>query len=240
MGATGRPVRRLGRVTEPVSPSTGWGVLHLFCKAPRGGAVDAEAVRTAVKSVEGGDYQLLTFAILGHKADFGFMLIGPDLWRLHGFQSALQAAGVELVASYVSLTEVSEYAKGMPAERLNARLYPNLPLEGMKAFCFYPMSKRRDVGQNWFTQSYEERERMMFEHGSSGRKFAGRIVQLITGSTGLDDYEWGVTLLGAHPDDIKECVYTMRYDEASAVYAEFGPFYSGMLADLDDLLPASP
>jgi peroxiredoxin len=97
------------------------------------------------------------------------------------------------------------------------------------------MSKRRNVRQNWYTATYEERERLMMEHGSSGRKFAGRVVQLVTGSTGLDDFEWGVTLFAVHPDDLKECVYTMRFDEASAVYAEFGPFYTGMVAGLDEL-----
>ena len=71
----------------------------------------------------------------------------------------------------------------------------------------------------------------MFEHGTSGRKFAGRLVQLITASTGLDDYEWGVTLFAARPDDLKDVVYTMRFDEASAVFAEFGPFYTGLVAD---------
>jgi chlorite dismutase len=70
----------------------------------------------------------------------------------------------------------------------------------------------------------------MYEHGASGRRFAGRVTQLITGSTGLDDYEWGVTLFCEHPDDVKEIVYTMRYDEASAQYGEFGPFFVGMVA----------
>ena len=228
-------------MTDAVSPSTGWGVLHLFCKLPAGraaaAAVDVEAVQTAVKAASEGDHQVVTFAVLGHKADLGFLALGPDLWRLHALQVAVQAAGLEVTASYVSLTEVSEYAKGMPAERLQARLYPTLPPEGKPAFCFYPMSKRREAGANWFMQPYEERERLMYEHGSSGRKFAGRVLQFVTGSTGLDDFEWGVTLFGVTPDDLKECVYTMRFDEASAVYAEFGPFYAGMVADLATLLP---
>ena len=76
----------------------------------------------------------------------------------------------------------------------------------------------------------------MHEHGVSGRKFAGRVVQYITGSTGLDDYEWGVTLFAVHPDDLKEVVYTMRFDEASAVYAEFGPFYTGMVTPVEELV----
>ena len=98
------------------------------------------------------------------------------------------------------------------------------------------MSKKRVGDVNWFTLEYDRRKELMYEHGTSGRKFAGRIVQLITGSTGLDDYEWGVTLFGVHPDDLKEVVYTMRFDEASSVYAEFGPFYTGMVAELDEIL----
>jgi chlorite dismutase len=217
-----------------VSPTTGWGVLHLFCKT--GPGLDVEAVRTAIKAAEGDDHQVVTFAVLGHKADLGVLALGPDLWRLRTLQSALQSAGLDVVDSYVSLTETSEYAKGMPEERLRARLYPQLPPEGKPAICFYPMSKRRNVGQNWYTAPYDERERLMFEHGTSGRKFAGRILQLVTGSTGLDDYEWGVTLFAVAPDDLKECVYTMRFDEASALYAEFGPFYTGMVASIDELL----
>jgi peroxiredoxin len=217
-----------------VSPHQGWGVLHLFCRLRPG--VDTEAVRTAVKQAQQDDHQVVTFAVLGHKADLGFLALGPDLWRLRTLQSALVDAGLELTDSYVSLTETSEYAKGMPAERLNARLYPQLPPEGKPAVCFYPMSKRRNVGQNWYSQPYEERERLMIEHGGTGRTFAGRVTQLVTGSTGLDDFEWGVTLFAVTPDDLKDCVYTMRFDEASAVYAEFGPFYTGMVADIDTLL----
>lgn len=218
----------------PVSPSVGWAVLHLFCKLRPG--LDPEAVRTAVKAASEGDHQVVTFAVLGHKADIGFLALGPDLWRLRTLQSALVDAGLELTDSYVSLTETSEYAKGMPEERLRARLYPQLPPEGKPAVCFYPMSKRRNVGQNWYAQPYQERERLMLEHGSTGRTFAGRVVQLVTGSTGLDDYEWGVTLFAVNPDDLKDCVYTMRFDEASATYAEFGPFYTGMVADIEQLL----
>ena len=75
----------------------------------------------------------------------------------------------------------------------------------------------------------------MHEHGASGRKFAGRVVQYVTGSTGLDDYEWGVTLFAVHPDDLKQVVYTMRFDQASAVYGEFGPFYTGYVVSPEDL-----
>lgn len=223
-------------MNQPLSPSTGWGVLHLFCRLTP--SLDAEAVVAAVKAASADDHQVVPFAVLGHKADLGFLALGPDLWKLRSFQAALQAAGVELTDSYVSLTEVSEYAKGMPAEMLDARLHPKLPPEGMRAICFYPMSKRREAGANWYREPYEERLRLMMEHGASGRKFKGRILQLVTGSTGLDDYEWGVTLFGVHPDDLKECVYSMRYDEASAVYAEFGPFFTGLVDDIDTLLAA--
>ena len=219
-----------------ISPSEGWGVLHLFCKVPAAGSVDAQAVRAAVKGAEEGDHQVVVATMLGHKADLCFLAVGPDLTRLRALQTDLVGAGLVVADSYVSLTELSEYSANVPDKQKQARLYPQLPPEGMQAFCFYPMSKRRAPEQNWYTQAYDERLEMMYEHGTSGRKFSGRIVQLVTGSTGLDDYEWGVTLFGVHPDDLKECVYTMRFDRASATYAEFGPFYAGMVLPLDDAM----
>ena len=223
-------------MTEPLSPTTGWCVLHLFCKVTE--AVDPEAVITAVKAAQGEEHQVVTVAALGHKADLAFMVLGPDMWWLRAFQSGIQAAGLDVVDSYVSLTEVSEYAKGMPEEMLKARLYPKLPPDGKRAFCFYPMSKRRGSGANanWFTLPFDERKELMYEHGASGRKFAGRVLQVVTGSTGIDDYEWGVTLFAVHPDDLKEVVYTMRFDEASAVYAEFGAFVTGIVGEIEEVL----
>ena len=229
-----RGTSTLERMTEALAPSEGWGVLHLFCKVRPG--VDAEGITSAVKAASEGDHQVVPVAMLGHKADLAFLAIGPDLWRLRAFQTDLQAAGLEVVDSYVSLTETSEYAANVPQAQKDARLFPVLPPEGKSAFCFYPMSKRRNVGQNWYELPFEERLELMYEHGKSGRTFAGRIVQLVTGSTGLDDHEWGVTLFGVHPDDLKECVYTMRYDRASTIYAEFGPFYTGMIAELPEVL----
>jgi chlorite dismutase len=155
---------------------------------------------------------------------------------LRRFQTDLQRAGLEVVDSYVSLTEVSEYAKGMPEQMLNARLYPVLPPEGKTSWCFYPMSKKREAEANWFTLEYEKRSELMQEHGKSGRNFAGRVVQVVTGSAGLDDYEWGVTLFANNPDDLKEVVYTMRFDEASAVYADFGAFYVGGIVPVEELV----
>ena len=223
-------------MTQSLSPAEGWAVLHLFCRARP--EADGQAVVAAVKGAEGDDIQVVSFAVLGHKADFGFMALGPDLWRLRTLQTELQAAGVEIVWSYVSLTEVSEYAKGLPPEMLEARLHPRLPPEGMKAFCFYPMSKRRapEPGENWYLLPYEDREAHMRGHGRSGRSFRGRVLQLITGSTGLDEYEWGVTLFAVHPDDLKDVVYTMRFDEASARFADFGPFVTGMVAPVEEVL----
>jgi chlorite dismutase len=209
-------------------------VLHLFCKPTP--LADAEAIIAAVKEAQGEDHQVVTVTVLGHKADLAFMALGPDMWRLRRFQTDLTTAGLDVVDSYLSLTEVSEYAKGLPEEMKQARQYPQLPPEGKRAWCFYPMSKRRNAEQNWYALPYDEREQLMRGHGATGRTFAGRILQLITGSTGLDDYEWGVTLFGEHPDDLKDVVYTMRYDEASAIYAEFGPFYTGVVGSIDELL----
>ena len=227
----------MGRMPDDVRPASGWGVLHLFLKG--GSSVDAEAVLDAATRAEKAGVQVVAFAVLGHKADLGVMALAPELWVLRGLQTDLQAAGLVVADSYVSLTEVSEYAAGMPEEMKRPRLYPSLPPEGKTAFCFYPMSKRRQQGANWYELPYEQREALMQGHGKVGRTFAGRVLQLITGSTGLDDFEWGVTLFAAGPDDLKDVVYTMRYDEASAKYAEFGPFYAGMVAPLEEVLAAT-
>mgnify|MGYP003407252456 FL=1 len=221
-------------MTSPSEPTVGQAVLHLFFKASA--TADRTAVLAALKGGNDGDDQAVCAALLGHKADLGVMALSSDQWRLRDLQTQLVATGLELVDSYVSLTEVSEYAKGMPESRIQERLFPTLPPEGKPAFCFYPMSKRRGPGANWFTLPYEQRKKLMWEHGTSGRAFAGRVTQLITGSTGTDDFEWGVTLFAQHPDDLKEVVYTMRFDEASSRYAEFGRFWVGMVDDPDQVL----
>jgi chlorite dismutase len=216
-------------MTQPqyVTTSVGWGVLHLFCKATD--RTDGQRVVAAVKQIQDSDHQVLCVAVFGHKADIGFMALGPDLWRLRSLQSQIQQAGLVVVDSYISMTETSEYAPDLPEEMKTPRLHPELPPEGKNAFCFYPMSKRRESVGNWYTLPYETRRELMYEHGKSGRKFRGRILQVVTGSTGVDDFEWGVTLFATHLDDLKEVVYTMRYDEASAIYGEFGTFYTGLL-----------
>jgi chlorite dismutase len=197
---------------------------------------DTEAVTAAVKRCQAEDHQVVAFAVLGHKAQFGVMALGPDLWRLQRLQAELISAGLELSASYLSLTEVSEYARGMPPERLEPRLHPKLPPPDTRVVCFYPMSKRRDAAGNWYALPYDERYRLMEGHGRVGRRFKGQVVQLVTGSTGLDNWEWGVTLFAADLSAIKACVHEMRFDEASAIYAEFGPFYIGLLGPVEEVL----
>lgn len=223
------------RAPDAVSPSTGWGVLHLFLRAAPG--AEAGVALQAIDAAQKDDHQVVTAAMLGHKADLCVMALGPDLRRLRRLQTELQGSRLDVVDSYVSLTEVSEYAAGVPDEMRRARLYPRLPPEQMPAFCFYPMTKRRAPGaENWYTLEYERRLELMHGHGASGRNFRGRVLQVVTGSTGLDDFEWGVTLFAVHPDDLKECVYTMRFDEASALYGEFGRFYTGTVGEPEDVL----
>jgi chlorite dismutase len=219
---------------QPSTPSVGLAVSHLFWKF--GPLADREAVLAAVAARQGDGDQVLCAAMLGHKSDVCTMALSADQWRLRRLQTELVEAGLDLVDSYTSLTDHSEYNPTPPQELRNARQHPHQPPEGKPVFCFYPMSKRRNVEQNWFTEPFDRRKELMYEHGRSGRKFSGRVLQVITGSTGLDDYEWGVTLFCQHPDDVKDVVYTMRFDEASAVYAEFGPFYVGMLESPETVL----
>jgi hydrogen peroxide-dependent heme synthase len=127
---------------------------------------------------------------------------------------------------------VEDFRKRMK-KYLQDRLYPNLP--DWPVVCFYPMSKRRNEHQNWYSLSFAERKELMAGHAQVGRRFAGRVRQLITGATGLDDWEWGVTLFAQDVFEIKSIVYEMRFDEVSARYAEFGEFYLGLQLSLDQL-----
>jgi hydrogen peroxide-dependent heme synthase len=126
--------------------------------------------------------------------------------------------------------ELEQRAAGeRESPHVQRRLYPAIP-DGMPYICFYPMNKRRDAEQNWYTLSLEERSRLMQAHGTTGRRYAGRVVQVISGAIGLDAWEWGVTLFARDPLDFKKLVTDMRFDEVSARYAEFGDFYVGRLA----------
>jgi chlorite dismutase len=112
------------------------------------------------------------------------------------------------------------------SDHVKKRLFPPLP-DTMPYVCFYPMSKRRDAGQNWYTLSLDERSRLMHAHGLTGRRYAGKVQQIITGSIGFESWEWGVTLFAKDPLDFKKLVTDMRFDEVSAKYAEFGEFFVG-------------
>ena len=116
--------------------------------------------------------------------------------------------------------------KERTTEHVQRRLFPTPPAD-MPYVSFYPMTKRRAAGQNWYTLAVEERSRMMVAHGTTGRRYAGRVVQIVTGAIGLDAWEWGVTLFARDPLDFKKLVTEMRFDEASANYAEFGEFFVG-------------
>jgi chlorite dismutase len=262
---------------EPVIPSEGWGVLHLFFHLrrdvladPHFGAEQAgsDLLRRLQAFDAADDYQVLAFSVLGQKADIGLMLLGPDLARLDAFSAELSASpfGQALVpaGSYVSLTESSEYTsteadessrlveeegleEGSEAHRealeaftsrmgayLEHRLHPKLPAR--RVIGFYPMSKRRAGEDNWYALDFEARKALMAGHARVGRSYRGRILQLITGSTGLDDWEWGVTLLADDPVALKDIVYEMRFDAVSARYAEFGPFVTGLVLEPEVLL----
>ena len=244
---------------DTVTPSIGWGVLHLYYRVDRDRAErDPEAgkrVADAVASLEADGHQVVCMAMLGHKADLGVMALGPDLARLHAFQAELLTAPLEPVWSYLSLTELSEYGatEDEERERLGAeedlvgnelearlatwreriehyreqRIHPNLPPK--QVCCFYPMSKRRAAEANWYELSFEDRKELMSGHARVGRTYAGRVLQLITGSTGIDDWEWGVTLFADDIVALKEIVYEMRFDPVSARYGEFGPFFTGLV-----------
>lgn len=119
------------------------------------------------------------------------------------------------------------------AEYQHYRLYPEL--DDWEIMCFYPMNKKRSGADNWYSLDFEARKKLMSGHAKTGRKYSGRIAQLITGSAGLDDWEWGVTLMAHQLDAVKEIVYEMRFDEVSARYGEFGPFYISLRMSPDDL-----
>ena len=250
---------------NPVTPSLGWGVLHLFYRVDRSCVGDpgaAKPVLDAIAALVADGHQVIAFSVLGSKADLGLMAVGPDLARLQQFQQEVLVGPLLPEYSYVSLTEQSEYAQTEDDERARLaadegitvpgeienrltvwrdrithyreqRIHPQLPVKA--AMCFYPMSKRRDGADNWYSLDFDARKHLMAGHAKVGRTYAGRVVQLITGSTGLDEYEWGVTLFGNHTDDLKDVVYTMRFDRASAIFADFGQFYVGAITPVEQL-----
>lgn len=255
----------------------GWPVFHQYYRINRARwrAMDSSERREAVdefrraltecRSEEGMQFVALAGVA---KADFGIMAVHPDLERIQrlGQQILSTAFGtcLEVVYSFLSMSEVSEYMSG-PSEwakqliedqgvapdspefgegmerfrqRIDkyaeARVHPQLPTD-MNVICFYPMAKRRGETHNWYALDFTERKRLMGGHASAGRAFAGRVQQLITSCTGLDDWEWGVTLFSHDLKSIRDVVYDMRFDPASALYGEFGEFYIGMRLDPAEL-----
>ena len=201
--------------------------------------------RLATYANVGGKADLAFFLLA---ADLG------QIARMHReLEACFPPGALARVFSYLSLTELTEYmptpedhrktlveaeklepggeafAKRMAelGERVklyeHSRLYPQLP--DWEVMGFYPMSKRRRGADNWYLLDFPARKHLMSGHARVGRKYSGRVSQLITGSTGLDDWEWGVTLVAHQVDALKEIVYEMRFDEVSARYGEFGPFF---------------
>ncbi|HEY0828644.1 MAG TPA: hydrogen peroxide-dependent heme synthase [Bacilli bacterium] len=180
------------------------------------------------------------YSVVGHKADLVFMHLRESLEQLNDLENAFNktkfAQHMLPVHSYVSVVELSNYMTQPGTDPLDnpeiaARLKPILPKA--KHICFYPMNKRREGNDNWYMLGMEERRTLMRSHGMIGRSYAGRVKQIITGSVGFDDWEWGVTLFADDPLTFKKLVYEMRFDEVSARYGEFGEFFVGNLMDMD-------
>ena len=195
--------------------------------------------------------------VLGHKADLMFISFRRSFDELARAQLALSQSelhdALEPTSSYVSVLELGmyemtakvheqlgarfkpgsdEFEKAFDAEmetqrqRVMSRLFLDMPKA--RYVCFYPMNKRRGEAVNWYSESFERRASMMREHGMIGRTYAGKVTQVISGSIGYDDWEWGVDLFADDPLVFKRLIYEMRFDEASAKFAEFGPFYTGL------------
>jgi chlorite dismutase len=219
-------------------------------------AAEAAAVLAGMQRGEAGATAVV--ALLGHKGDLMLVHFRRDFEELHAAQLAVARLGLtsvlEPTSSYVSIVELGMYEmtaqihgrlgeKGLKAgstefdaafdaemeeqrRRVIGRLYQEIPAR--RHVCFYPMNKKRGEDRNWYMAAFEDRARMMREHGTIGRHYAGAVTQIISGSIGLDDWEWGVDLFADDPLTFKKLIYDMRFDEASAVYAEFGAFYVGL------------
>ncbi|OCA81106.1 heme-dependent peroxidase [Bacillus sp. FJAT-27986] len=181
------------------------------------------------------------YTIVGQKADFMMMLLRPTMEELNALElefNKTKLAEFTIPAhSYVSVVELSNYLPSDSDEdpyqnpHVRSRLYPILPTS--KHVCFYPMDKRRQGNDNWYMLPMEDRKKLMYSHGMIGRQYAGKVKQIISGSVGFDDYEWGVTLFADDVLQFKKLVYEMRFDEVSARYGEFGSFFVGNILTPD-------
>lgn len=182
------------------------------------------------------------YSVVGQKADLVFMHLRETLEELEEIKTAFNKSSFAehtLPAhSYVSVVELSSYmakpgVDPMEDPEIMARLKPVLP--AARHICFYPMNKRREGNDNWYMLGMEDRRTMMRSHGRIGRSYAGKVKQIITGSVGFDDWEWGVTLFADDPLQFKKLVYEMRFDEVSARYGDFGDFFVGNRLDNERL-----
>jgi peroxiredoxin len=195
-----------------------------------GGPADLLAIhfRETTEELEEARWTLATAAAHGLKR--GWSQLGVTEAGLYHLTAELARDAASRGGSPGDETYTRELAARAAAERENEhvrrRLYPSLPSD-MRHVSFYPMSKRRVPGQNWYVLTLDERSRLMRGHGMTGRKYAGCVLQIITGAIGLSEWEWGVTLFTRDLLDVKRLVTEMRFDEASAEYAEFGDFYVG-------------
>jgi chlorite dismutase len=242
-------------VAQPPETLEGWYALHQIytceTRESKQGDTLAAAVRDFSSSIVPGDGWSATVRLIGSLADLMVVHFRPSLDAIGAAQRATARAaddaGLTPEYSFLSVTEAGLYhltakfaddpralAERIVAEKdsehVRRRLYPPRPSE-MPYVCFYPMSKRRDAGQNWYTLTLEERSRLMYAHGLTGRRYAGRVQQIITGSIGFENWEWGVTLFAKDPLDVKKLVTDMRFDEVSARYAEFGDFFMGRVLE---------
>lgn len=177
----------------------------------------------------------VVYSVVGQKADLAFMHLRENLEQLNAIETAFNktsfASYTYSTYSYVSVVELSNYmghgstSDPMENPEIVARLKPALP--DANYICFYPMNKRRSGNDNWYMLSMDERKSLMRSHGMIGRTYAGKVKQIITGSVGFDNWEWGVTLFADDALQFKKLVYEMRFDEVSARYGEFGDFYVG-------------
>jgi hydrogen peroxide-dependent heme synthase len=237
-----------------------WDIWHTLPTAERASAVQ-EAVEVLSGIGRGADGETAVAALLGHKGDLMFVHLRRSFDELARVQLAVNqlklARYLELTTSFLSIVELGMYemtaviharlrerglapggegfetalAAEMEAQRqrVQGRLYCEIPDE--RYICFYPMSKRRADGRNWYLLPFDERQRMMRDHGKVARRYASQVTQIISGAVGFDDWEWGVDLFAADPLVFKKLIYELRFDEASAGYADFGPFYVGLRFD---------
>nr|WP_187445795.1 hydrogen peroxide-dependent heme synthase [Bacillus infantis] len=236
------------RMTEAAQTLDGWYCLHDFRtmdwttwkmtpKEERDAAIQEFMGLVdkwnSVQSEKNGSHALYT--VVGQKADFMMMILRPTMEELNEIENEFNKSKLAEYTipahSYVSVVELSNYLPAGEDPYQNphvlARLYPELPKA--KYVCFYPMDKRRQGEDNWYMLPMEDRRNMMRSHGMIGRQYAGKVKQVITGSVGFDDYEWGVTLFADDVLQFKKLVYEMRFDEVSARYGEFGSFFVGNL-----------